>query len=430
MRILTICPGLGIGGTERSAVNFTLGYREAGHEVAFLNHGADGSRRSALEDAGVPVFTAGANPEGALAEAGRFDPEIIHIHRRGWRDDRETRLMEHLRASHRRILEQNVFGGADYSAGGRLVDVHLHLSGWCLWRWRRWLRAGGSRAVGVIIPDPVRAVDFRRATDAEIVAFREKLGIKRAAFVCGRVGQPIDGKWHPQMLWSFAELAAADREAHLVVMGMPAGLAGAVQSLPGGVRRRIVQLPVSEFDAELSTVYSALDCFLHIANQGESFGLVLVEAMLCGTPVVTVSQPHRDNSQAEVVGHRRGGLVAGSMGHVTQALLRMHDDVALRESIRAGAREAAASRFDVSVVVRKAIRVAEIALAASAPEELQARLRDGGELESAVDEARIDALIHDVEGSPSRWDLARMRLLHTPAVNWAKCSLRRVIRED
>ena len=49
-----------------------------------------------------------------------------------------------------------------------------------------------------------------------------------------------------------------------------------------------------------------MDGFLHVSRIGESFGMVLCEAMLCGVPVVTLSTPLKDNSQLEVVGPRRG----------------------------------------------------------------------------------------------------------------------------
>ena len=44
-------------------------------------------------------------------------------------------------------------------------------------------------------------------------------------------------------------------------------------------------------DKELSNCYSAIDIFVHAANQGESFGMVLAEAQLCQTPIITLSTP-------------------------------------------------------------------------------------------------------------------------------------------
>ena len=77
------------------------------------------------------------------------------------------------------------------------------------------------------------------------------------------------------------------------LVGLPESLVPVLQSLPAEVRKQCVQLPLINSDHELSVLYSSLDCFLHAAASGESFGLVLTEAMLCGCPVVTVSRPYR-----------------------------------------------------------------------------------------------------------------------------------------
>ena len=86
-------------------------------------------------------------------------------------------------------------------------------------------------------------------------------------------------------------------------------------------------------------MYSSLDCFLHAARIGESFGMVLAEAMLCGCPVVTASRPFKDNSQVEVVGHLKGGVVARSAKSLATALRAFRFDPGIRQQLQSNLRQ-------------------------------------------------------------------------------------------
>jgi glycosyltransferase involved in cell wall biosynthesis len=430
MRILSVCAGLGIGGTERVAQNFSLGYVERGHEVAFLNYGAVGTRQKVLEGTGIPVYNAESGFENAIGSAVAFNPDVVHFHRCGWENARETHILERLHRKGRCILEQNVFGEPDYSTAAGMIDVHLLLSGWCMWRWRRLLGDRRSLAVGAVVPNPVNPRDFSRADIGAIEEFRSKYGIGREAYVYGRVGQPYYGKWHPQLFLSFAEMLQMEPNAYLMVRGMPGGLKIKLGALSSGVRERIIELPLTESDEELSIFYSSLDCFAHAAIQGESFGLVLAEAMMCGCPVVTLSRPHRDNSQLEVVGHMRGGLVAGSVKDFSAALKRLWADSDLRQSISMNAREHVLTRFDKEVVIPRVLHIAEIALASDGREALTKQLSGDKSIQTEVDSAYIRSLYMNVIGKPSKGDLVKMYLLHRPFINKAKKRVKRLIKRE
>jgi glycosyltransferase involved in cell wall biosynthesis len=279
------------------------------------------------------------------------------------------------------VLETNVFAWADYSPAAKLIDAHLLLSRWCLWAWRRRL---GHDAPAAVVPYPVIATQFQRADAGQIARFREKW-TPGATFVCGRVAQPLPGKWHAANITSFVPLAQRDPNAWLLLIGVPEMFRPLIASLPEAVRARVCELPMTSSDAELSLFYSSLDCFLHAANQGETFGYVLAEAMMCGCPVVTISQPTRDNSQVEIVGHEQGGLVAGSVERLSDALLQLWQDAALRERIAAGCRERILGMCEVSRLVT--------------------RVLNGADLVTSVSDAEIRALATNVLGEPRglRW---------------------------
>ena len=70
-------------------------------------------------------------------------------------------------------------------------------------------------------------------------------------------------------------------------------------------------LPPVGTDAELAAFYGSLDALAHANDTGESFGLVIAEAMACGLPVVTHPCPgERDNAQLDLVQDGVTGFVA------------------------------------------------------------------------------------------------------------------------
>lgn len=419
MRILTVCRDLGLGGTQRVACNFSLAYRRAGHDVVVLAWGGDGPRRRSLEAAGITVVCGGHDPMEAVALADAFCPDIIHIHRAGMRNDAETGLLGRLRRADRRVLETNVFARVDRSEAADLIDVHFQLSAWCMWRWRRWLGAERNRHAGVVVPNAIETADFRRALIEETVAFRMENNIPFEAYLCGRVGQPAAANWHPQIIRSFAVLAQRDPHAHLVLVGLPQTLLAEVRSLPPDIRRRVRLLEMTDCDRRLSVIYSALDCFIHAAHSGESFGLVLAEAMLCGCPVVTASRPHKSNTPLELVGHRRGGLVAGSVKRLPQAVMELWSDGELRRSISASARTWVESRFASDTVAAVALRVADMALGCGDRRRLIALLESCGDLKTDTSDAEIRALLENTLGGPDPLEMLAMRVVHNPLVQRA-----------
>lgn len=427
MRILTICRALALGGTERAAETFTLGYRQAGHEVAVLNLGPGGPREDNLRRLGVPVFCARDNFDKALVEADRFDPLIVHIHRRGQADAVESVVLRRLSTTRRRILETNVFAWADYSAASNLIDVHLHLSRWCLWAWRRRLGRRGMHVPALVVPNPVDASQFYRANADEIARFRAKWTDTDATYVCGRVGQPLAGKWHRANILGFVPIARQDPKAFLLLIGLPESLRPVLASVPSDVRLRIRELPMTASDKELSLFYSSLDCLLHAAKQGESFGYILAEAMMCDCPVVTISQPLRDNSQVEVVGHMQGGLVAGSSDELGAVALQLWQDEPLRKRISATCRHRILESCDVGQLVTRVVRVAGIALEHNDKATLKRALDSELSFTTDASDEEIHALATNVFGGARARDLLFLKAANSMQEHRLRQLLRRAL---
>lgn len=126
----------------------------------------------------------------------------------------------------------------------------------------------------VIIPNGVDVRRFASATPAP-------LGEGRHLVFVGRLEER---KGFPVAVKAFARLAASHPDVRLVVIG-DGSQRDAIDLLPPEARSRVVMLGRVD-DARLASCLRAADIYLGPALGGESFGIVLAEAMAAGLPIV------------------------------------------------------------------------------------------------------------------------------------------------
>lgn len=160
-----------------------------------------------------------------------------------------------------------------------------------------------------VIPNGVELDLFAAAEPAKLPEGRRILFVNR---LDPRKGFPV-------MVEAFGRLAAEQPDAVLVVVGDGRDR-GALRDLPADVRARVVMLgAVAHHD--LPTYHAASEVFCAPATGGESFGIVLVEAMAAGLPVVASDIPGyrevvRDGVEGILVPPRDPGALAGAIGRV------------------------------------------------------------------------------------------------------------------
>jgi glycosyltransferase involved in cell wall biosynthesis len=425
MRILTIAPDLQMGGLQRVARNFALGYRRFGLESAYFAYNGGGPFGQQLADSNVEVILGApgaSEQQEALKQALNWRPDVVHIHRNGFFEKSLSAMLLAAKETPRRdtkarvgIVETNVFGRVDYSADRGCIDVHYLISRWCLWKWQRWSKSLSPPPIGVVMPNLVLSDEFSQGNPDGRDAFRRKHGIPMDAFVFGRIGSKFEAKWSPIIFEAFSSYASSHARAWLLLVGLPEALRPCLSALPHDVRQRVVHIDFIKDDGALGNVYRSMDVFLHAARIGESFGMVLAEALLCGVPVITLSTPDKDNSQLEVVGHDTGGLVVANVAGMLEAMDRLADPALRRCYADRGGQEIV-RRFSAEALIPKAIDIAHLVAEGLSPSQLRLRLLAQPQLCTHVSSDDIADLMRGCLGRHGLKTRILMNLVSNPHV--------------
>ena len=317
MKILTVVCGLGIGGTERTAENFSIGLMRCGYDVKVYASSEGGERAENLRQLGIEVMYSYSELH-ELKNSG-WTPDVIHLH--SLRVSMEAFMLIHNLFPGARIYEQNVF--CTPTKFTPYLSSSLQLSQWCLWYYSQF--PSTKRVSKTILPNAINVSNFYPCSLVEREDTRRSYGIAPDDFVLLRVGQPYNGKWNHKIIDVFIDFHKKYPRALLWLVGASPSVVHKISRLPNkSVKNRILLTDKLIGDEKLRLCYGASDVFLHMARIGETFGIVLAEAILCGLPVVTHQTPYSENSQAEVVGHLRGGLVANRYGGIIAALERLY----------------------------------------------------------------------------------------------------------
>ena len=392
MKILNIHTSLGMGGTERVAVNFCLGYNSQNVDSRFLVIYGSGPRISELKKNNIIIYDHSETLD-CLEKIKRWDPDILHCHRSLVFDVNMVKIIDNIKTENTIVVETNVFSRYDYSKWYKdNIDVSFQLSSWCLWKYNRW-KGASKLPHSKIIPNPLLTEKFKRASIEQINNFKVYHKLPLNAFI-----------WSKHTVESFILASKKIKNLYLLLVGPSTKVVDQIKKLPKELKSKTRIIDKIVGDDNLSVCYSSINIFIHSSKIGESFGLVLAESMLCNTPVITLATPFRDNSQIEVVGHGIGGLVANSTLEMADQINYLYDNPSVLDKYRLNARNRIKSRFDFKVIAKELIR-------------FYSQYKKGIIIDSKIDLQELKHISNSNNSKLSVLSLYFLVLLHYPLVN-------------
>ncbi len=309
-----------VGGVAHSVERFTVEYKRMGHQVLVVAptfEGEDGEDPEVVRVPAIQHFN-GSDfsvpmpiPRLVAAEVQTFDPDIVHSHHpfllgdtalrvAAWRDIPVVFTHHTLYERYTHYVPVNQSRLAHFVV--ELTTGYCNLCDAVIAPSRsieRLLRHRGVTSPIKVIPT---GIDLERFQAGDGAAFRRRRGIAANACVIGHVGRLAEEKNLAFLAAAVARFLASRAESRFLVVGE----GSAQETIAGKLAERGLAdrlLAVGRLmGRELANAYAAMDVFA-FASHSETQGIVLVEAMAAGVPVVAVDAP----GVREVVRDRKNG---------------------------------------------------------------------------------------------------------------------------
>ncbi|MDQ4105152.1 MAG: glycosyltransferase family 4 protein [Actinomycetota bacterium] len=372
MRIGMVCPYAidTPGGVQAHVLGLAMGLRGLGHQVEVL---APAQQSTDNPDKPLPEFVTPAGRAVGVPYNGSIAPlafgPVVAARARRWLHDHDFDVL-HLHEPVAPSLSLIVLALAD-----RPVVATFHFAtarSWALAAAHGLLQPTMEKVTARIAVSPLArrvqveylggdAVEIPNGVDVSHFAGARPLpGYPRIGGTVGFVGrfdEPRKGM--PVLLAALRTVVRTRPDLRLLVVGH--GDAAALMRAAGPVLASHIRVLGALGDEGKAAALASVDVLCAPAIGGESFGIVLTEAMAAGTPVLASDL---DAFRLVLDGGRAGVLVtAGSPAALAAALVDLLDDPARRAALAAAGRRRV-SMWDWPVVARRVLQVYETAVAA------------------------------------------------------------------
>jgi glycogen(starch) synthase len=202
-----------------------------------------------------------------------------------------------------------------------------------------------------VVGDGITPADFKGLGRGE---FRRKHLITDKEKVVLFVGRKAEGKGLRPLLAAMKEVWRSQDGVRLVIAGSATEffrqfIEPEIERLPDSMRGNVININNFE-EAEKASLYAACDIFV-LPSKIESFGIVFLEAWMCGKPVIGC----RTGPVASVISEGEDGLLVpyGDAGELSRAIMRLLADEDLRRKLGHNGREKVLKRYTWDQVVSK-----------------------------------------------------------------------------
>lgn len=333
--------------TNRIVLNFCKGINREWFEAKVLSEGKVGGKEQDFTRIGTEYVIADKNIEVVKEAIKKWKIDIIHMHRSGHYDSFQYELYRQAKLINPNIiiLETNFFGKFDEKSFP-LIDCSLQVSKMMLNE--RYIKEVGrfdfEKTKIVYHPIDCAGWDAIQVSEADIQAYKNKLGIREGDFVIGKLCRPAIEKWSDLLLYMMPYLVKLVPNIKFIVQEMPESRKRRVRA--SKYKDHYILLPATLDDREVALFFKTIDVYTHTSKIGESFGMTLAEAGVFKKPVVINSTPDRDNNQLEMIEYMKTGIIANHPQTFARAVEYLYKHKDLRFQMGEAAREKVARMYD------------------------------------------------------------------------------------
>jgi glycosyltransferase involved in cell wall biosynthesis len=347
IRILEMTNVLGFGGTEYALQLFCKYLDKENFDVTAIGLYGGGPREKLIGDLGVKVEV--LNGDFQRLQKLVENADVVHYHGSGLLDNNVFNVIKKPKL----VIQTNVFGFFESSPLYDLIDYDLYVSKMMLVRRMKLdakLNVDFSKKRKVLYnPVDVDHIQMLKPKSKEIECFKKELSINDC-FIVGRIGRSDDSKFDLITLDGFAIFAEGKQNVKFLLCGATPVILRHAEELK--IMDKLVVLETTSDFRVLLLYYACLDLFLNASNLGESFGMVIAEAMAMGVPVVTINTPNRDNAQVELVDDGVTGFVVPRLSDkISEAIGKLYYDEVLRNSFSIASKDKVTSSFYAQHIV-------------------------------------------------------------------------------
>jgi glycosyltransferase involved in cell wall biosynthesis len=178
---------------------------------------------------------------------------------------------------------------------------------------------------------------------------RRRFDLPESALLIGLVGRIEEAKGQAVAIEAFAKAGAPN--STLVICGS-VQREGYLESLKKRTRELGIEDAVHflKFTSEVPALMNAFDLSL-LPSRGETFGLVVIEAMAAGLPVIGTDA----EGVPEIIDHERNGMLVppGDVEALANAMRCLGEDDGIRQRLGRQARQDALERYDYKTQTKK-----------------------------------------------------------------------------